>query len=437
MEEKITLNLFYMGLISAILAAVLSGLVFFDAFRSQVAEDLQRQGKLIAVAYQQLGELECLDGMAEDELRVTLIDETGVVLYENATDPATMENHLNRPEVQEALEEGEGDAHRTSDTLGTEDYYYAVALQDGTVLRVSVSADNIYQIYGKAVPYLAAIVCGLMVLAVVFAVLLTRRLLIPIKKLPEYLDDPDLADDQSRVYPELKPFVTEIQTQRRDRDRIRREFTANVSHELKTPLTSISGYAEMIETGLARQEDVPRFAGTIRKEAARLLSLITDIIRLSQLEGEPDETASAPVELRALARECAEMLLPSAEKNGIQLTVSGDELHVMGQKVALWELVYNLMDNAIRYNRPGGFVEVTISGRKLTVSDTGIGISPEHQERIFERFYRVDKSHSRQTGGTGLGLSIVKHAAERHGAVISLDSTPGVGTAITAEFPEE
>ncbi len=437
MEEKITLNLFYMGLLSAILTTILSGAAFFDAFRTQVSDDLERQGTLVAAAYQEYDSFESLDIFSDDELRITLIEGDGTVIYESAADASTMENHFNRPEVQAALATGSGSDHRTSDTLGTEDYYYATVLDDGSILRVSCSASNIYQIYGNVVPYLVIIICALMIIAVIFALLLTRRLLVPIKNLPEQLDDPALAEDPKRVYPELRPFVEEIQKQRKERDSMRQEFTANVSHELKTPLTSISGYAEMIENGMVKESDVPRFAGTIRKEAARLLSLISDIIRLNQLDSEKEPVPMAQVDLRTLAEECAESLFPAAQKQGISLRVEGEETYVHGEKSILWELCFNLMDNAIRYNRVNGTVRVLVGENRLIVQDTGIGISPEHQDRIFERFYRVDKSHSRQTGGTGLGLSIVKHAAERHGAKISLESTVGVGTTITVEFPIE
>lgn len=436
MEEKITLNLFYMGLISAILAALCSGFAFFSAFRTQVQEDLQQQGQLIASAYEVLQEPDTLSRFASDDLRITLIESDGTVLYESAADASTMENHLRRPEVQAAINSGSGSSSRTSDTLGTEDYYYAVSLPSGEILRVACSASNIYQIFGTAVPYLVLAICILMVMAVIFAVLLTRRLMQPIKKLPEYLEDPELPDDPKRVYPELRPIVVEIQQQRESRERMRQEFTANVSHELKTPLTSISGYAEMIENGMAKEEDVQRFAATIHREAGRLLNLISDIIRLGQLDEDQTPVSHAPVELRAIAQECLEMLTPAAEKKGIAMTVEGPETIVRGDRNSLWELIYNLMDNAIRYNRVNGSVEVRLSEHRVSVSDTGIGIAPEHQERIFERFYRVDKSHSRATGGTGLGLSIVKHVAERHGARISLESTVGVGTTITVEFPE-
>ncbi len=435
MEEKITLNLFYMGLISAILAVLCSGIAFYRSYQEQVQEDLSRHGQLVAEAYTSLTEPSQLSRFSRQGIRITLIQTDGTVLYESAADAGTMENHLSRPEVQSALSGGSGSAKRTSETLGSVDYYYALRLPDGNVLRVSQAVSNIYQIYGDAVPYLVLAICILMIMAVVFAVLLTRRLLVPIKRLPDELDDPTLADDRSRVYPELRPFVQEIQKQRQERDSMRQEFTANVSHELKTPLTTISGYAEMIESGMAREEDVKRFASTIHRESGRLLTLISDIIRLSQLDENDAPAPMLPVDLRNLATECMDSLVPAAKKNGISFSIEGPECTVHGDKGELWELIYNLIDNAIRYNRPNGSISITLTERSICVSDTGIGIPPEHQERIFERFYRVDKSHSRSTGGTGLGLSIVKHVAEHHGARLQLESTLGVGTSITVTFP--
>ncbi len=219
-----------------------------------------------------------------------------------------------------------------------------------------------------------------------------------------------------------------------DAQRTRREFSANVSHELKTPLQSIIGAAELLEQGLVLPEDTPRFVGNIRREAARLVSLIEDIIRISQLD-EGIELPKEPVALKQLCRDVAQTLEQTAREKDVTVTVAGEESLVDGVPRLLHELVYNLCENAIKYNVPGGSVEVTVSGKTLRVADTGIGIPAEHQSRIFERFYRVDKSHSRQSGGTGLGLSIVKHAAEYHGAKLTLESTPGAGTVITVIFP--
>lgn len=219
--------------------------------------------------------------------------------------------------------------------------------------------------------------------------------------------------------------------------RMRREFTANVSHELKTPLTSISGYAEMIATGLADPKDVPGFAARIQKESKRLLALIGDIIRLSSLDEGAPGSDSEEVDLAQVADECRDVLLKSAEDHSVDLILDTEELIVNGSRSLLNELIYNLMDNAIRYNKEGGSVTVKTRGRTLTVSDTGIGIPEEHRDHVFERFYRVDKSRSKETGGTGLGLAIVKHVAERYGAAISIESEVGVGTSISVEFPAD
>ncbi len=221
-------------------------------------------------------------------------------------------------------------------------------------------------------------------------------------------------------------------------ERSRREFTANVSHELKTPLQGIIGSAELIGSGMVKPEDLPRFVGHIHDEASRLVTLIDDIIRLSQLD-EGGELPTEEVDLLTLSRETAESLRPAAEKKHVTLEVSGESAPVMGVRRLLYEIVYNLCDNAIKYNVEGGSVRVeTTCGAEtvqLTVSDTGIGIAPDQQERVFERFYRVDKSHSKASGGTGLGLSIVKHAVQLHRGTIALQSEPGKGTCIRVCFP--
>lgn len=224
-----------------------------------------------------------------------------------------------------------------------------------------------------------------------------------------------------------------------DNQQMRKDFTANVSHELKTPLTSISGYAEMIENGMAREEDIKAFAGKIHAEAGRMISLIGDIIQLSELDEPNAVMETESVALRDLAQDTAELLAFPAERRGVTLVVEGEDVTVQGSRNLLEELIYNLCDNAIRYNTPNGSVVIRTGVEKnsvfLEVQDTGIGISPEHQSRIFERFYRVDKSRSRETGGTGLGLAIVKHIAEQHKAQIELVSEECVGTTIRVLFP--
>ena len=229
-------------------------------------------------------------------------------------------------------------------------------------------------------------------------------------------------------------------TQQETAEQSRREFTANVSHELKTPLQGIIGSAELIENGLVKQEDLPRFVGHIRREAQRLVALIGDIIRLSQLD-EGDPLPWERVDVSALCRDIAADLRDKSEKSGTAITVEGPEIQVEGVRRLLYETVYNLCDNAIQYNVPGGSVRVTVTDRgdsaAISVADTGIGIAPEHQSRVFERFYRVDKSHSKASGGTGLGLSIVKHAVAYHHGTLDLESQPGKGTTITVTIPKK
>ena len=242
----------------------------------------------------------------------------------------------------------------------------------------------------------------------------------------------DITKDGLRVGAVLT--LTDIGEQDRV-ERIRREFTANVSHELKTPLTSISGYAEMIENGMAREEDVHVFAERIRRESNRMLSLVSDIITLSELDERQILEQAETVDLYALAAETVETLKSAAMVRGVSVQLSGGPMQVFGVRTLLSELIYNLLDNAIRYNRDNGSVSVRTAGRTLSVRDTGIGIPKHHISRIFERFYRVDKSRSKATGGTGLGLAIVKHICEEHGATITLKRAEGIGTEITVTFP--
>ena len=241
----------------------------------------------------------------------------------------------------------------------------------------------------------------------------------------------------------MKPFIDAIKRQHDDvleNAKLRQEFTANVSHELKTPLTAISGYSELIENGMVIDEgEIRRFCGEIHKSAGRLLTLINDVIRLSELDDSENSEILEPINLLDSTRACVGMLQINAEKHHVTLTAEGENTVIMATKQMVEEVLYNLCDNAIRYNRENGSVTVIVEDRLdtaiLTVKDTGIGIPREHQERIFERFYRVDKSRSKSTGGTGLGLAIVKHILIKLDATISLRSEPGEGTEITVSFP--
>lgn len=424
-----------MGLFSAFIAIVLTGCVFHEAFKVQLQNNLKTEGKIIAKAYYSLDSEEKLSEFAFSGFRITLIDKDGNVKFDSNADVSEMNNHLNRPEIQQALNSGYGSYTRYSDTLKTEDYYYAMLLDDGNILRVSIAASSVFADFEKAVPIIAVILVILMFFAVIFSVVLSGKILNPLKKMLTQLDDPDITSDPKKVYPELVPIVKEIQVQRNKQENMRQEFTANVSHELKTPLTSISGYAEIIETGMAKGDDVTKFAGKIRHEAKRMLVLISDIIKLSKLDADEIDLTEN-IDLSSVVDEVCEHLQDSAEKLGIRIYREGSSEIFKGNSTEIYELVYNIVDNAIKYNRPNGSIKIALENKKLIVSDTGIGISEKDQKRMFERFYRADKSRSRATGGTGLGLSICKHVAEHHHAKIVVESTVNVGTIFSISFWE-
>ena len=437
MKRKINHMLVLIATLAIFLTMALITFVYYDLFRKQVMEDLHVYAAMLAQS-QNVEEVHTVAARLEgEELRVTFIGSDGKVDFDSAADSAQMENHSQRPEIIEALEKGEGRAVRNSETLSRNTFYYAVRLENGSVLRVAKDAGSIYGIFAKAVPSLLVVLGVLVLVCLVVAHFLTMKLIGPLERLADDLDEYNDETD----YEELTPFINMIKQQHQDiikNAKMRQEFTANVSHELKTPLTSISGYAELIETGMASEKDTVRFAHGIHSSANRLLTLINDIIRLSELDGAEQELVMEAVNLYALAETCVEMLAMNAEKHDVTISFTGSECSVQGNKQMLEELLYNLCDNAIRYNNPGGRVDVEVypSGEQtcLVVQDTGIGIPKEHQERIFERFYRVDKSRSKSTGGTGLGLAIVKHIIARHDAQLELESEAGKGTIIRVVF---
>lgn len=437
MKRKINKMLVLIATLAIFLTMLLITLVYYDLFRRQMMEDLHSYATLL----QQSCDLEELgrigDGLQEENLRITLVGTDGGVIYDNEADMLGMENHSLRPEIAAAIEKGVGQAVRKSETLSRNTFYYALRLQDGTILRVAKDAGSIYSIFALAMPSLLVIMVILVAVCLIMARFLTEKLIAPIEQLADNMDENNDITD----YEELMPFITMIRKQHQDimkNARIRQEFTANVSHELKTPLTSISGYAELIETGMASEADVTRFAHGIHNSANRLLTLINDIIRLSELDGTEEEMDKEELNLYDMAITCVEMLTMNAEKHRVSITGSGRECYISGNKQMVEELLYNLCDNAIRYNNEGGRVEVEVYPEEdhvyLEVKDTGIGISKEHQERIFERFYRVDKSRSKSTGGTGLGLAIVKHIIAKHNAKVELESELGKGTNIRVIF---
>lgn len=374
----------------------------------------------------------------DERTRVTQVDDEGNVLYDSSSEEDDMENHGTREEIEEALSSGTGEAVRMSDTMGRELYYYAVLLDDGSVLRVAKSMDNLALTALNVLPVMGILAVVTMALALLLAKWQTKRLIKPINELD--LEHPL----ENTLYEELNPLLVAMDKQNKEKEAVsnmRKEFSANVSHELKTPLTSISGYAEIMKNGMVRPADIPVFSERIYKEARRLITLVEDIIKLSKLDEESVELEKEEINLYELTREVVSHLAPLASQKHIRIEITGEQVQCFGIRQILDEMIYNVCENAIKYNNEGGRVSVwvgnTLEGPKISVSDTGIGIPQEHQERIFERFYRVDKSHSKERGGTGLGLSIVKHGALLHGAKVSVDSVPGRGTKIEMNFPKE
>ena len=540
------------SILSVAVAILMSSLVIitgvlYQYFGSVQKSQLKDELALAACATERLGQ-SYLEDLDSERYRLTWVDADGMVLFDSHADAETMENHADREEIKEALVSGTGSSIRQSSTLTEQTIYEATRLEDGSVLRISVSrATALVLVIGMLQPITIVLVIAI-VLSAWLAHRMAKRVVEPLNNLN--LDEP-LEND---VYEELSPLLhrihaqhMEIKRQMRtlkhkqdefdqitgnmkealvlldntgrilsinpaaktlfntgiacigadiltidrkqnmrlaleeakaqgnsdfrdkkngkeyqfDLSRIdsdeknhgmvilafditeqvnaehnRQEFTANVSHELKTPLQSIIGSAELLGNGIVKEEDIPRFVGHIHKEASRLVTLIDDIIRLSQLD-EGIEMPHEDVSLRMLSEEVCETLSDAARIKNISLEVIGDGV-INGVYRLLYEVIYNLCDNAIKYNNPGGSVKVLVEQKAgmicLRVQDTGIGISAEHQDKIFERFYRVDKSHSKQSGGTGLGLSIVKHAVQYHHGKITVESEPNKGTTISIVF---
>ena len=543
----------FKSILSVAIAVLLASLVvitgmLYQYFGTMQESQLKDELSLAASATEQLGQ-SYLSQLDSDRYRLTWVDADGMVIFDTHADSATMDNHENREEIREALLTGTGSSVRQSSTLTEQTIYEAVRLEDGSVLRISVSrATAFVLVIGMFQPILMVLF-----FAAGLSAWLARRMA---KRVVEPLNNLNLDQPmENEAYEELSPLLHRIHTQhieieqqmqelqhKRDEfnqitdnmkealvlldhsgrilsinpaaknlyeiasvtigedfltlerkqfmrealeqakvqghaefraqkngrdyqfdvnridsdgnirgmvilayditeqvnaEKHRQAFTANVSHELKTPLQAIIGSAELMENGIVKTDDLPRFVGHIRKEASRLLYLIDDIIRLSQLD-EGAEMDQEDVPLKQLAEDVCETLTDAAKLKDVTLEVTGEDVVMRGVRRLLYEILYNLCDNAIKYNRAGGSVTVSVSQKTneicVSVKDTGIGIPPEHQDKIFERFYRVDKSHSKQSGGTGLGLSIVKHAVQYHHGKIVLASQVNVGTTITVLF---
>lgn len=430
-------------LLIAVVAIVFTAIsiiaLFYEAFQDQVREDLEVEARIMLHAG-----VENVVGkdvlQKESGVRITWIAADGSVLYDNDVPVGQLKNHKDRPEVKEALKSGTGDSDRKSDTLGMRTFYHAVRLEDGTVFRVATQARGIFSILVTVFPVIGLIILLLVLVCASISHVLTRQLLSPIYKMAENMEDHAESIDET-AYRELVPFLNKIRAQHEDilgSAKLRQDFTANVSHELKTPLTAISGYAELIENDMADEAQKKRFITEIRKNADRLLSLIVDIIRLSELDHKDGGEDFVAFDVYEVSKECMDNLRENARQKNVSIQLEGESVRIYGNREMIKEMIENLCQNAIRYNVDSGSVLVQIGQEQqrafIRVSDTGIGIAKEHQERVFERFYRVDKSRSRATGGTGLGLAIVKHIAMLHDARIEMESEIGKGTKITIRF---
>ena len=435
----------------ALVVTVAASLIYQSAFladeHDQLAGECRMLSSLLNLTDDDAAMLARLD---LGDVRVTLIDPDGTVTYDSLADASELPSHADRPEVVSAFENGTGSSERGSDTVGYMSIYEAERLDSGQVVRLSVDRAGVMAFLFQDLVLLVLFAVVLVGASWLVTRWLSRRFVQPILEI-----DPSSGDGVA-PYVELDPLVNRLNEQHaelvqrmsqiQDAADMRREFTANVTHELKTPIASISGAAELIRDGIAKPKDVPGFAGRIYDDARRLSSLVSDILTLSKLDEteragsrelfEPSES----VNLLAVARDVADRLASKARKAKVDVSVEGVSMNVRGNPRLLDELVSNLCDNAIRYNRPGGKVFVWVlpsngGGTCLRVSDTGIGIPEASQDKVFERFYRVDKGRSRDMGGTGLGLSIVKHAAAYHGATVALESKVDKGTTITVTFP--
>ena len=554
MKEKILKYTSIMISVAVLATFISVSLVMYARLTSVTRGEVRREAYYLRILTEKNG-VEVLEQETAglSNTRITLVDETGNVLYDSVKDPQSLGDHEDRPEIREALENGSGEATRYSMTLSEQTYYHDLRLEDGRVLRVAVTTDGMLSTVMTGFTVVGLLAIGIILVGIFLIYRQTEKMMQPLNSLD--LEHPL----RGTVYPELKPLMSRIQRQNEqiarqvkelktnqanylaiteymeegllmtsresilsmnqaaerflgkdsrecinkpvdvvarmselqeaiedaleghgcekvlvhgdrsyqilvnpvkisgrvqgtvvlilditdkwEAEELRREFSANVSHELKTPLMSISGYAELIENGLVQVSDIPDFAGRIHQEATRLSVLVADIMKLSQLDEASEGLSWDMVSLKELSLEVCAHLQNLAEKHQVAVEFQGEDCMLYGVRQVLYEMFFNLCENAVKYNREGGTVKIVLENRgkavRWSVKDTGIGIAPEHQGRVFERFYRVDKSHSRKTGGTGLGLSIVKHGAALHHAELTLNSASGEGTEIILDFPAD
>ncbi|MCI8403164.1 MAG: PAS domain-containing sensor histidine kinase [Lachnospiraceae bacterium] len=441
-----TRRIFYSICLVALTVFLASVILFmgglYEYFSDIQQEQLKMQTNLAAQGVNHEG-MDFFHEFEATNYRITWIDTDGNVLYDSRSDTAEMENHLEREEIRKAVATGYGESRRYSVTLLQRSLYCAQMLKDGTILRLSIPQNSALTVLLGIAQPIGLIFAVTLILSVALAVRVSQKIVDPINKMN--LDQP-LSNES---YDELAPFLKRIGSQQQmlrkqeaallQAEQMRREFTANVSHELKTPLHSISGYAELLKNDMVRGEDVIPFSTRIYEETQRMIRLVEDIISLSRLDEGAKDMERESVDLYELAQEAVKSLEPQAEAAGVTLELRGTHTCIYGISQLLYGIIYNLVDNGVKYNRENGTVTVEIqsAGKEalLSVRDTGIGIAAEHRERIFERFYRIDKSHSRRVGGTGLGLSIVKHAVKIHDGQTEVHSIMGEGTEVTIRFP--
>lgn len=443
MRKKILNHTCLLVVIAMFLTFFAASLVMYSKYNEDLKQSVRDSIRYIQNGVEKMGD-SYLDKKLDEAsaARITLLDGEGNVLFDSLENPAALENHSNRPEFIEAEKNGYAETMRYSETLSKQNFYCAVKLSDGNILRVGSTTDSVFSTMLSSFSILGVLLILILLLSFFLVRKQTKDLIEPINTL-------DLEHPLKEVqYEEMRPLLERVDEQNHQiakqmeelkaAEAVRREFSANVSHELKTPLMSISGYAELMMNGMVPENKIQEFSGRIYHEASRLSTLVTDIIQLSRLDEKESDMPFEPVDLYELAEDIILHLDSAASKKNIQLQLEGHSVSVEGVRQVLYEMLYNIADNAVRYTEKNGIVKIYAGQRGnhpyYCVEDNGIGIPKEEQKRIFERFYRVDKSHSRETGGTGLGLSIVKHGALMHNAEIILDSAPGQGTKMELVF---
>ena len=447
MRKRIFLGTFFASLCVCLASVIIILGALYNYYSEQYDGSIRETAGYLASGVNYSGS-EFLENCTYDgKDRVTLISKSGEVLYDTVKQPSEMENHADREEFVKAQSEGVGESHRYSNTLSEKTYYYAIRLTGGDVLRVSGTQYTVLSLVLNMIQPLLLVMLVAVLLSYILAYAVSKRIVKPINEIdinnPTHIEGYEeltpLTDNLIRQKKQIDYQMKQLKTEHEAQDRMRREFTANVSHELKTPLTSISGFAEIMRDGLVKSEDIPRFAGKIYDEAGRLITLVGDIIKISRLDEESATIEKAKLNLNAVCGGVVNDLSQIAKKHNITMTYNGADAYIFGSEQIVYEMIYNICDNAIKYNKEYGSVDVTLKTEGelavVTVADTGIGIPQNEIDHVFERFYRVNKSHSKEIGGTGLGLSIVKHAALFHDAKISIDSKLGEGTTISAVFP--